>query len=362
MKTTLLLLGIIFTSSRLLAENILTEEQIFLDLATKTGEKYAEQINILSSDKLAEKVFDKNFESPLAEAMLSILKVHTKHLELCKEFDKYKENLIKKQYGIITYTRGNYGFISYIYTYERGKPNPEYQKFMNQQTKKEGKIKSEENKATSKADSQKHNNVDSKKNVYVNEKGQTILIPRKDLKMPENWVNKPPRFLPLPKEKMEEKKKRASWARIRLLEYALKETDKPHELYGILLNNPYIEPKKEDINYKSAKTLYDYVILRYIYNLDIILSEMGKRDERLRKVYEGKPRYMYTVEKALNLLDKNKLYGTISLLEALRKHFEVNPKKNKIIINAINKKIEEFRTKNAKEIQWTGVFERVNPM
>lgn len=360
MKTKLVIFfAFAFVGILLFAKEIGVDQHLLSDFGKMTGERYLKQRGILSAKELERKRFDMP-KSFLCKAMLSILELHNKHLELCKQFDKYKEKLSKREYDMITYTRGNYGFISYVYKHEKGKPNPEYQKFIDQQTKKEAKTKSEKNKATSKADSQKHNNVDAKKNVYVNEKTQMVLIPRKDLKMPENWINKPPRFLPLPKEKMEEKKKRASWARIRLLEYALKETNKPHELYSILLMNPYIKPQKQDANYESAQALYDYVILRYIYNLDIILSEMGKKDKRLRKVYKGNPRYMYTVEKALTLLDKNKLYGTISLLKELRKHFEVNPKKNKIIINAINKKIEEFRTKNAKEIQWISVFERVN--
>ena len=363
-----LLLGIVFTSTLLLAEDASPDEQAFLDLATKTGRKYVEQINVLSSVKLPDKIFDGKFDSPLAKAMLSILETHIKHPELYTEFDEYKEKAAKNQHGTIDYTRGDHAFITYIYTYERGKPNPEYRKFMDEQAKKGTEAKSKENETAPEDASQKHN-VDSKGNADGDDKGRGGIPatpknlakddPKKALLLPKDYVGPPPKYLPLPKEKIEKKRKRASWARIRLLEYALKETHKPHELHGILLNNPYIKPEKEDVNYESAKTLYDYCILRYIYSLDTILSEMWKRDERFNKVYDGKPYYMYMVERSLNLLDENKLYGTISLLEALRERFEVNPDKNKIIINAINKKIEEFRGKNAKDIQWSGVFERV---
>jgi hypothetical protein len=347
MRIILVLSFTLLHTSSLLANHYLLEKSLH-ELGVKTGKKYQKYRKKLCENK-SDFLKQTQFNSKLVKAMQMVINVHIEHPDICNAFEKQKRILDQNLKNDVSYNRGYSSYVNYLIDRRvKRKLNPAYRDYQVQTHNVKIEFKKE------KID-------DEVIKIPTSITGDPIAL-TDDEKKKLDYMKKNPKYIPLTEAEKLQEKQQISSARIRLLEYALKETDKPHELYGILLNNPYIEPKKEDINYKSAKTLYDYVILRYIYNLDIILSEMEKRDERLRKVYEGKPRYMYTVEKALNLLDKNKLYGTISLLEALRKHFEVNPKKNKIIINAINKKIEEFRKKNAKEIQWTGVFERVNPM
>ncbi len=345
MRIILLFSFVFIWVNSLFAENLSAGKSL-LELGEKTGKEYVKYRNDLCNKKI-DLSDTMQLNSQLPKAMCAVIYAHLNHKELCDTFLKDKERIDRNLKGIVSYTRGYSSFVGYIIKRrEKKKKNSAYKEYLLNL-----KLKVENPMVDSEEDF-KVPDIISNPPAKLNDEDKSKL----------KYMKNNPKYFPLSKAEKLKEMERVSCAKIRLLEYALKETEKPHELYSILLLNQFIEPEKKEPHYKEAKALYNYLVMRYIYNLDIILSEMEKRDERLRKVYEGKPRYMYTVEKALNLLDKNKLYGTISLLEALRKHFEVNPKKNKIIINAINKKIEEFRTKNAKEIQWSDVFERVNPM